>query len=215
MSSPGSTSPFAPPGPPRAEPWYRRRTVLLGGGVAIIVAIAIVTDLPTSATRASQISTATAFIQEVNSDLAPCDYALNEAYGFRQDLLNHSLTQSQLGQLPGLLRDDEEACSYADESIQDLTSIESPGTDANRELGDMLSSVTQWSTYDALSAIDAIQNLSNQPTSQRYAAQLVHDTALLASDRASAESSVLAAGEVLHTTLREVDLQQVSDPGSA
>jgi hypothetical protein len=156
---------------------------LLAGAIVAIVAVAVVTDLPTPASRSSQVGSADAFIKEVNTDLAPCDYALAEAYGFRAGQLDGTLTPSDIAQLPMLFRDDEMACSYAGPTISDLTSIESPGTVANTPLGAMLATCTQWATYDALSAIDLIQELSEHPGSAHDATALATATQRLATDR--------------------------------
>lgn len=197
----------------RSLPWYRRRGWLLAATVFVIVAIAVITDLPTPASHASQIAAADAFIKEVNTDLAPCDYAIHEAYGFRADQLDGTLSASDAARLPTLLRDDEMACSYAGPTISDLTSIESPGTVANEPLGEMLATATQWATFDALSAIDVIQKLIQQPDDGHEAMVLASDTVKLARDRVSARGSVLQAGVLLNVTLVEVDMTTVEVPG--
>lgn len=209
MSADGPSAPAS--GNP--APWYRGRGGLLAGAVVAIVAIAVVTDLPTSASRDSQVATATAFIKEVNRDLAPCDYALVEAYGFRADQVHGTPSASDAAQLPTLLRDDEMSCSYAGPTISDLTAIESPGTVANTPLGAMLATATQWATYDALSAIDTIQELSVHPGDAHDAAVLATDTERLARDRTKARSSVRSASSLLGARLTEVDLASVALPG--
>jgi hypothetical protein len=207
-----SSTPFEPPSEDRGAPWYRHRAVLLGAAVVVILAVAVITDLPTPASPGSQVSTANAFIAEVNSDLAPCDYALGEAYGFRADQLHGTLTTSDAAQVPGLLRDDEMACSYAGPTIPDLTGIESPGTVANGQLGQLLSIATQWATYDALSAVDEIQELFEHPGSTTDAKKLFVDTLELDKDRTDARRAVRAADRLLHATLHQVDMVHVTVP---
>lgn len=193
-------------------PWYQRRGVLIGGAVAVVIAIAVVSDLPTTASRRAQIATANAFIAEVNSDLAPCDYALNQAYGIRTDQLRGTVTAANESQIPELLRDDEMACSYAGPQVDDLTNIESPGTAANGPLGQMLSTATQWATNDALTSIDDIQALIEHPGNTRNARELAYDTLQLWLDRASARASIRAAGRTLHATLTQVAMGDESLP---
>jgi hypothetical protein len=210
-----SSSPVESPREDAEAPWYRRRGVLLAGTVVVVVAIAVVTDLPTPASRASQVATANAFVAEINTDLAPCDYSLGEAYGIRADQLDGTVPAADVAQIPSLLRDDEMACSYAGPTISDLTSIESPGTVANRPLGQMLSTATQWATYDALSALDDIQELFEHPDSTSDASGLVRATSLLERDRASARSSIRASDQLLDATLDQVDMVAVKVPGGS
>jgi len=198
--------------PASSSPWYRRRSVLLGGGVALIVAIAVVTDLPTTATHASDVAAANAFVRQVNDDLRPCGFAVQEAYGFRMDQLRGTLTAMERAQLPSLLNDDEVACSYADASISDLTSIESPGTAASGPLGDALATSLQWVTFDALSAINSIQKLSTAPGNTKALRALAHDTMLLASDRASVIATMQLANASLRSTVVAVGLPSLPSP---
>jgi hypothetical protein len=209
-----TSSPFEPRGEEAATPWYRRRGALFAGTVAVVVAIAVITDLPTPASRSSQVATANAFVAEINTDLAPCDYSLGEAYGIRADQLKGTLPAADAGQIPSLLRDDEMACSYAGPTISDLTSIESPGTVANRPLSEMLSTAIEWSTYDALSALDDIQELFEHPGSVHHAALLVSATALLHRDRTSARASIREADGLLGSTIDQVDMVAVKVPST-
>lgn len=207
----GTAAPGAPASPP---PWYQRRAVLLGGGIALILAIAVVTDLPTSATHASDVAAANAFVRLVNADLRPCGFAVQEAYAFRVDQLRGTLSATDRAALPSLLNDDEVACSYADASISDLTSIESPGTAAAGSLGDALSTSLQWVTFDALSAINSIQKLSTAPGNTKALRALAHDTMLLATDRASVNATMQLADASLRATVIAVDLPPLPSPRS-
>lgn len=209
MSSP---NPYAPATDPPRAAWYRHRGVMLASFVVVVIAIAVVTDLPTPASRASQVTAANAFIAEVNTDLAPCDYSLTQAYGIRADQLDGTLPADETSNVPSLLRDDEMACSYAGPTISDLTTIESPGTVAGRPLGQMLSVATQWATYDALGAVDEIQDLFMDPGNTKDAAKLTADTTQLLADRSSARSSIRDADRLLGATLHQVDMVRVAVP---
>lgn len=205
-------APLAAPSGAGTGRWHQRRGVLIGAAAVVVVAIAVVSDLPTTASRGAQIATANAFIAEVNADLSPCDYALHQAYGIRSDQLDGTMTAADATQVPGLLRDDQLACSYAGPEVTDLTNIESPGTAANRPLSQMLATATQWATNDALTAIDDIQSLLAHPTSATDARALAFDTLQLRLDRSIARSSVRAADGILHATLTQVALGDESLP---
>ncbi len=60
------------PPPERAPIWQRRRGLLIGVAVAAIVLITVLSDLPVSTSRASDISAERSVMSEVNTDLAPC-----------------------------------------------------------------------------------------------------------------------------------------------
>jgi hypothetical protein len=193
--------------------WYRRRGVMLAAGVVAIVLVAVLTDLPTTASRAANVAGANAFVKEVNADLAPCDYALAEVYGFRRDQLRGTLTNQDRSELPTLLSDDRVACSLADPSIEDLTTgIESPGTSVQNQLGLMAATVTRWVTPDALSAVLTIETLSTDPTNATAAAKLVRETARLDKDRATARAAIESADHQLAASLYQTSLPSVTVP---
>jgi hypothetical protein len=195
------------------EPWYRRRGVLLAGGVAVILVAAVLTDLPTTSSTAANVNGANAFVKEVNADLAPCAYALTEAYDFRRDQLQGSLTATDRSELPTLLSDDRSACSLEDPSIQDLTTgIESPGTSVQNQLGLMLAASTRWVATDATAAVGAIQALSTNPSDAAASGTLVHETLELARDRAAARAAIASADARLDTSLYQANLPSVVVP---
>lgn len=182
-------------------PWYRRRGVLLAGGVTAVLAITVITDLPSPTSRATEVSSATAVINEVNADMAPCVFAVNEALTIYGDQTRGSLTAAERAHIPALLSDDETACSFTNESIFNLSEIDEPGSAAGKHLGAIVGSVTLWATSDALGAIEAVQKLSINPTDARSRAALSADRAMMASDRAAADASLLAIDTMLGTNL--------------
>ncbi|HEV3213984.1 MAG TPA: hypothetical protein VGZ03_11380, partial [Acidimicrobiales bacterium] len=217
MSTQTAAGDGARPGAPAATAprWYRRRPVLLGGGIAVVVAIAVVTDLPTPTSHAADLASAAAFVKEVNTDLRACGFALQEAYAFRQDQLNGSLSAKDRASVPTLLSDDAVACSYIDPSVTDLTSLESPETTAAQPIGQMVATVTTWVTVDALGAVEAVESLWAHPADLRAQRALRHYTALLARDRADANRSIAQADAQLDTDQLHVDLPVVRVPSAA
>jgi hypothetical protein len=98
--------------------------------------------------------------------------------------------------IPGLLRDDQDACSLTDQSIYDLSDIASPGGTAGNRVGDALNTATLWTTSDALGAIETIQALTNGPNAKARA-QLLKYKRLMAADREKAVAEIRAADKSL------------------
>jgi len=199
----------------RLTTFFKKRSVIVSTVVIVVLAVTVVTDLPANSTIASQISGDKAVIQEVNADVGPCAYAANESFQIYGDEQAHSLTQADVAAVPGLLRDDQTACSFTSQSIYELTSdIDVPSTASGKSLAAMLGTVTLWATSDALSAIESIQTLSGNPGDKHALSQLRSAEHLLASDRAEVESEMVAADKVVGTKLPGVTLPALPDPAS-
>ena len=150
----------------KAPLWQRRRGLTIGILVLVILVITVLTDLPTSTSRASDISAEQSVMTEVNSDLDSCALAIHQAVGIWTLQSAHKLTAADRAPTPGLLSDDQTACSLTNESIFDLANIDIPGTAAGKHLSQMVASALLWSTSDALRVIEDVQTLmgnSNDP----------------------------------------------------
>ena len=198
-------SPVTPGPDPSQPPWYRRRTFLVVVGVVVVLAAAVVSDLPTQASRATDIQAETTVIGEINTDVAPCVFAVGEALTLYSDETSGILTAAHRAQIPGLLRDDQDACSLTDQSIYDLSDIESPGGTAGNRVGDALNTATVWTTSDALGAIETIQALTNGPNAKARA-QLLDYEHLMTADRQKAAAEIHAADKSLRATLPLINL---------
>ena len=84
---------------------------------------------------------------------------MHEALGIWGDQSAHTLSQADQAESASLLRDDQNACSFTDESIFDLSNIEVPGSPAGKDMGDLVATSILWTTSDALKAIEAVQTL--------------------------------------------------------
>lgn len=199
-------------GAPAPVAWYRRRGVQLGAGVAVVLVIAVLTDLPSSQSHATNVAAANAFVYEVNQDLRPCDYAVQEAYVFRQEQLDGTLSAENRANLGSQLNDDAVACSYVDPSVTDLTSLDSPGTTVAQPLGQMLATATLWVASDAQEAIGTIQSLSTAPSNAKDLETLTRETWRLDRARASARASMATADQMIAADLSEVNLPTLTDP---
>ena len=192
--------------------FYKRRSFLISAAVVVVAAVIVVTDLPESASLQSQFASDKSTLQEVNSDLEACAFAAHESFQIYGDQTSHTLTASDRSRVPGLLRDDQTACSFASEPIYDLASDIEPGTTAARPLDQMIGTVTLWATSDALSAIEAIQDLSSDPGDTSALGQLHKAEVQLANDRATAEAQLDQADHILKAKLPRLDLPAFPDP---
>ena len=186
--------------------WYKRRGFLVAVGILVVIGAAIVSDLPQHPSLAAQVSSDGAAIKSINSDSAACAYAVGEAFIIRGDQLKDSLTPSDRSRVPSLLEQDQVACSFTSEPINDLATLELPGSSAGKSLENIVSTVTLWTSSDANAAIVDIDELFDKPTSTKALKDLTYRERLLKSDRASALTALASADRTLHAKLPSVVL---------
>lgn len=205
---------FPPTPDPGASPprWYRRRAVLVTLGVIVVVGAAVITDLPTPTSRASDTQGESSVISEINADIAPCLFSVREALTLYSDA-EGTLSAAHRAQIPALLRDDQNACSYTDANIFDLSDISVPGTAAGKQVSQAVNTVTVWATSDALSTIQAVQVLTSRQADAKARTELRADERLLAADRDKATGEIDAAGRLLGTRLPALDVSKEVLPG--
>ena len=190
------------------QPFYKHRSFVVAAVVAIVAVITVLTDLPQHQSRSAQVSAANGVVSEINADVGPCSYAVGEAITVYGDLTAKSLTRSQLGQVPGLLNDDQNACSFVNDSIYQLSTIDPPGGSAGKDVGQLIGTVTLWATSDALSAIESIQTLSTKPGDATASAHLTQAEQGLRSDYDQAQAEIGAADRLLDARITSVDLDK-------
>jgi hypothetical protein len=200
LEDPSSTKPI----------WQRRRGLAIAAVAVIILLITVLTDLPTSTSRAEDISAERSVMTEVNDDLSPCAFSLNQAIGIWKLEDAHQLTAADRAPTPGLLSDDQSACSFTNEGIYDLSNIQVPGTPAGKRLGQMVGIATLWTTSDALRAIEDVQTLMANPADAAARRNLTEDEGQLATDRRNALADEGAADHLLATHLAPVDMPSVT-----
>jgi hypothetical protein len=190
--------------------WRRRRGLAVAVVAVAILLITVLTDLPTSTSRADDIAAEQSVMTEVNSDLAPCALAIDQAVGIWNLQAAHQLSPADRAPTPGLLSDDQSACSFTSEGIYDLANIEVPGTPAGKHLGQMVGIATLWTTSDALRAIEDVQTLMSDPNDAAAREGLRKEEAQLAADRRQALAQQAAADRLLATHLAAVDMPTVA-----
>lgn len=183
-----------------------RRAVLWGAGVVVVVGACVVADLPRHTTHTGQVSAAVSVVNQINSDVAPCAYAVKEAVAIEAALSNGTMPASDRSRIPGLLRDDQNACAFTNSSINDLANLEIPGTAAGTHLGDAVSSATMWASSDALAAVEAVQRLASNPLDASARTQMVTSERTMGTERETIVGHVKAAEGILGTHLPELVL---------
>jgi len=194
----------------KKEPiWQRHRRLAIVAAVLVIALITVLTDLPTSTSRASDIAAERSVMSEVNSDLQPCAYAVRQAVGIWAFQAHHQLSAAERAPTPGLLSDDQSACSFTNQGVYDLSNIQVPGTPAGKKLGQLLATAMLWTTSDSLRAIEDVQTLMNRPDDAAAVRDLSREEAQLASDRRNALADENAADRDLGIHLQPVNLPPV------
>ncbi|MGO8863559.1 MAG: hypothetical protein ACLQRH_22780 [Acidimicrobiales bacterium] len=193
----------------KARIWHRHRGLLVGLTVFVVLLITVLTDLPVGTSRTDDISAERSVMSEVNTDLAPCALGTQQAIGIWRLQAAHELTPAERSPTPGLLNDDQSACSFTSEEIFDLVNMEVPGTPAGKHLGQVISTATLWTTSDALRAIEDVQTLMNDPNNASVLHNLSAAEKQLAADRRSALAEEDAADRTLDTHLQPVDLPAI------
>ncbi len=197
--------------PAKVPLWQRHRGLLIVAVVLVILLITVLSDLPVNTSRADDISAERSVMSEVNTDLAPCALAIHQAIGIWNLQAAHQLTPADRAPTPGLLSDDQTACSFTSENIYDLTTnIQVPGTAAGKDLGQVVATATLWTTSDALRAIEDVQTLMGDPGNAAALHSLTKEEGQLAADRATALAQEEAADHTLDTHLQTVDLPAVA-----
>jgi hypothetical protein len=190
--------------------WQRHRGLFIGLAVFVVLLVTVLTDLPVSTSRADDINAERSVMSEVNTDLAGCALAVNQAIGIWNLLAAHALTPAERAPTPGLLSDDQSACSFTNENIYDLANIQVPGTPAGKQLGQLLAAALLWTTSDSLRAIEDVQTLMNNPNNVATRRNLSSEETQLAKDRLDAMKDEQGADRTLDTHLVPVDLPAVT-----
>jgi hypothetical protein len=190
--------------------WQRHRGLAIAVVVFVVVLVTVLSDLPVSTSRAEDINAERSVMSEVNGDVGPCALGVRQAIGIWNLQAQHALTAADRAPTPGLLGDDQTACSFTNESIFDLTNIEVPGTPAGKDLGQLIATATLWTTSDSLRAIEDVQTLMSDPDDGTALRSLAAEDEQLATDRSTALAQEDAADRALATRLPSVDLPPVA-----
>jgi len=193
---------------------WRRTGLPITVAIAIVVVAAVITDLPAHESLAGELSAGSALLKEVNNDVSPCSFSLNETNTIYRDQLAGKLSASDHSRVPSLLQDDAAACSFTSDNINDLADIEEPGTGAGKYLSQVVSLTQTWTTSDALGAINDIIILVATPGNKAAETDLRTRQAFLISDRRAAMAAMADADHYLKGSLPALEMPAVTLPVS-
>lgn len=194
----------------QSGPWYRQRRWLVAGAAAVVLAVTVLTDLPQNSTVAAQARGDSALIEQVNGLSETCRYAVRESFTIRHDELRPGfLSASDRRLAPSLLAQDQDACSFINDDVYNLSDTTVPPGRAGKVLQHMVNTVLIWTTSDALAAIEAIQTLWTDPHSRTASASLRRAERELSMDRATALAQWGRADRLLHAHLVRLALPRL------
>jgi hypothetical protein len=195
--------------------WYKRTWVIVTFAIAVVVGASILVDLPQPVSNADDIASQTATLKEINSDVAPCRYAITETFLIHHDQVTGALSPTDRQTATKMLNDDQSACSFTNSSVYDLTNnIDVQDTAAGKYVDRMLSVTTTWVTSDALAAVEDIQTLYLHPGDTTATRDLAAQEKLLAHDRAQAIFDIQQADALLRTQLPDPNIPSLPTPSS-
>lgn len=198
--------------PSSARRWWKRRWVLVVLSLLVIVAAMVIADLPLQSSPGSNIAATQGVIAEVAADAAPCSYGVHEALGLYADVRSASLSASDRSEVPTLVSDDYEACSFTNANIDDLAGIQEPNSPLGRDLDNLASQTLTWCDTDGMLTVGYINELIQDPGSPAYSADLAKSERSLDAQRLQVEETIKALDRLLGTnTLPRIELVKVSE----
>jgi len=169
--------------------------------VVLIVAVgaSILSDLPTHATPAQRAREVATVVRQINTDLHACVFAASQSFTIYRQITAGTFPPGDRALVPRYLSDDQQACSFEDQSIYSVSTITIPNISAGSDLTALVKAVLEWSTSDAVGAIVDIETLVKSPHDARVLRDLAKRERMLASDRALAEHDLRAADRTVGT----------------
>lgn len=187
--------------------WYKRPWFLITAVVVVVAAASIVSDLPHRITKAEDAASQNATLKEINGDIKPCAFAVNESFNFYNKDVSGKLTASEMTQIPPLLVGDQTVCSFASQPVYDLTNnIQPRETAAGKHIDRVIIVVRKWMTDNALASIEDIQYLFKNPGSSSKIGNLASQELKLNKNRQLALREVKSAEEDIGLTLVSLKL---------
>lgn len=179
------------------RPWYRRTWFFVLVIAVVVAGASVIADLPHRASPAALTAQATTLVKSVDTDIRTCTFSVHQSYTIYDRHLNGTLTSSERSQVPGLLSQDEQACSFANQAVVNLGTLTIPSGAAGNDLNNMITSVEVWMTSDAVAAMGDMQKVIANPGDAAAKSDLTKQEGLFRRDRANADAAVAAAEKAL------------------
>ena len=196
--------------------WYKRPWVMITAVITVIVAISVITDLPKPLTVAQDIAAQNSAMKQINIDIKPCTFGLQESFGFYRRESSSRLSPSQMKVITTYLVSDQTVCSFAAPSMSELTNnLQLLDTPAGKQLERMRTTIVTWMDSDANGAIADIWLFSTHHATSNTLADLKKREFFLAQDRQTALADAANANAILGTTLTAPNLPALTSlPGT-
>lgn len=190
--------------------WYKRPWFLITVVVVVVVAVSVITDLPKPVTVAEDTASQNSVVHQINVDIRPCTFGLEEAVSFhRRETIGHPTT-GQMKVINTYLVSDQTVCSFAAPSMSELTNnLQIVDTPAGKYLEKMRAATVTWMDSDANGVIHDIWLLSTHQGNSSTLNDLKKREFFLAQDRQVALDDLARADNVLGTTLATLDLPSI------
>lgn len=204
----GADRPPRPPGP-----WYRRWPALIAALILIGIAASVVSDLPRGSTPTDHAVMLGGAIKGLNTDTHACAYATTQAFSIYRRLGKGTFPSNDRTLVPKYLADDQQACSYEDQSIYSISTITVPNVPGGADVSSAITAALKWATSDAVGAIIDIETLVKHPGNAAASHDLAKREKLLATDRARCEHRLHAASVAVGAgTLPALGLPKLPTP---
>jgi len=196
--------------------WYKRPWVIITFVIVVVVGVSVITDLPHPISTTEDVAAQNASMKQINTDVAPCVYAVKEAFSFYRDAIAGNLTKDRLKVVNTYLPNDQTVCSFASAGMSDLTNnLQVLDTAAGKNIDKLLLVAVTWMDSDANAAIVDIQYLIKHPGDAAKIADLRLRQKYLAEDRAKAFALLDTASSILGTPLTPLALPSLAPlPGT-
>jgi hypothetical protein len=188
---------------------WKRPYLAIAVGVLVVVVATVLVDLPVHASPASRRASAIAAIKQINSDIAPCSYALGESLRLYADVSAGGLSSSDRAEVPGLVDQDYAACSFTDQSVVDLASINQPNSSEGRALNSLVNETVNWADPGALRVIGEVAALLHRPTARNRAA-LETDEVDLNADASKISATVAGIDRLVRSKTPTIEIARAS-----
>lgn len=157
-------------------PWYRRRSWVVAGLVLVVVAVAVITDLPRRNTPRFRREDLAGFISGLGSEVAQCNAGLHDAIvAYEEATSPHPKVPTSTA--ASFVQDGIAACSFTNAGVVALGSQQAPRTLLTLGVGHLPSQVGLWAALDAFSALQDLKVIVAHPSDaaarSKYRAQVV------------------------------------------
>lgn len=187
--------------------WYRRPWVMITMVIVLVVGVSIISDLPHPLAKSEDAAAQNTSLKQINTDIAPCVYAVREAFGFYRDAVAGTLTPQKMKVVNTYLPNDQTVCSFASAGMSDLTNnLQVLDTTAGKNIDKLLKVAVTWMDSDGNAAIVDIEYLIKHPGDAKKMADLRQRENYLTKDREIALGYLNTASSILGIRLHNLNL---------